>query len=167
MEKTPPSSAVWDSRPNSSYNRKIRTRKQETDVDKYSFVNRTIKSWNQLRASLLASFPSKLHTFRKTVKNVVTSKGIQSGGLSVNKWSDVKCSDVEWTDVTYVKWLCSEVKWIYGEVLGDKSTMYCTLGWPYTEGTWLYCDYLIWCVSCTVVVLTCFVMCGCVYVWVL
>jgi len=24
-----------------------------------------------------------------------------------------------------------------------------------------------WCVSCTVVVLTCFVMCGCVYVWVL
>jgi len=41
-----------------------------------------------------------------------------------------------------------------------------TLGWPYTEGTWLYCDYFIWCVSCTVVVLTSFVMCGCVYVWV-
>ena len=30
----------------------------------------------------------------------------------------------------------------------------CTLVWPYTEGTWLYCDYFIWCVSCTVVVLT-------------
>jgi hypothetical protein len=30
----------------------------------------------------------------------------------------------------------------------------------------VYCDYFIWCVSCTVVVLTCFVMCGCVYVWV-
>jgi hypothetical protein len=28
----------------------------------------------------------------------------------------------------------------------------------------LYCDYSIWCVSCTVVVLTCFVMCGCLYV---
>jgi hypothetical protein len=35
--------------------------------------------------------------------------------------------------------------------------------WPYTEGTWLYCDYFIWRirVSRTVVVLTCFVMCGC------
>jgi len=40
----------------------------------------------------------------------------------------------------------------------------CTLRWPYSECTWLYCDYFIWCVSCTVVVLTCFVMCGCVYV---
>ena len=39
-------------------------------------------------------------------------------------------------------------------------TMY-TLGWPYTEGNWLYCDYFIWCVSCTVVILTCFVMCVC------
>jgi len=35
----------------------------------------------------------------------------------------------------------------------------CTLGWPYTEGTWLYCDYFIWCVSCTVVVLTGFDNC--------
>ena len=26
----------------------------------------------------------------------------------------------------------------------------------------MYCDYFIWCVSCTVVVLTCFVKCGCV-----
>ena len=48
-----------------------------------------------------------------------------------------------------------------------KDKVPCTLGWPYTEGTWLYCDYFIWCVSCTVVVLTCFVMRGCVYVWVL
>jgi hypothetical protein len=29
-----------------------------------------------------------------------------------------------------------------------------------TEVTWLYCDYFIWCVSCTAVILTCFVMCG-------
>jgi len=61
------------------HNRKIRTRKQRTDVDKYSFVNRTIKSWNQLPASLLASFPCKLNTFRKRVKKVDTSKGIQVG----------------------------------------------------------------------------------------
>jgi len=60
-------------------NRKIRTRKLRTDVGKYSFVNRTIKSWNQLPAGLLASFPCKLNTFRKRVKNAVTSKGIQVG----------------------------------------------------------------------------------------
>jgi hypothetical protein len=37
----------------------------------------------------------------------------------------------------------------------------CALGSPYTEGTLLYCDYFIWCVSCTVIVLICFVICGC------
>jgi len=61
------------------HNWKIRTRKQRTDVGKYSFINRTIKSWNQLPASLLASVPCKLNTFRKRVKNVVTSKGLQVG----------------------------------------------------------------------------------------
>ena len=30
--------------------RKIRDRKQRTDVGKYSFVNRTIKNWNRLPA---------------------------------------------------------------------------------------------------------------------
>ena len=30
----------------------------------------------------------------------------------------------------------------------------------------MYCDYFIWCVSCTVVILTCFVIRGCAYVWV-
>ena len=62
------------------HNRKIRTRKQRTDVGKYSSVNMTITNWNQLPASLLASFPCKLSTFRKRVKNVVTSKGIQVRG---------------------------------------------------------------------------------------
>ena len=61
------------------HNRKIRTRKKGTDIGKYSFVNRTIKSWNQLPAGLLASFPCKLNTFRKRVKNVVTSEGLQVG----------------------------------------------------------------------------------------
>ena len=61
------------------HKRKIRTRKQRTDVGKCSFVNRTIKSWNQLTAGLLASFHCKLNTFRKRVKNVVTSKGLQVG----------------------------------------------------------------------------------------
>jgi len=39
----------------------------------------TIKSWNQLSAGLLASFPCKLNTFRKRGKNVVTNKGIPVG----------------------------------------------------------------------------------------
>jgi hypothetical protein len=30
--------------------RKIRDRKQKTDIGKYSFVNTTIINWNQLRA---------------------------------------------------------------------------------------------------------------------
>jgi len=55
-------------------------------VGKYSFVNRTIKSWSQLPASLLASFPCQLNTFRKRVKNVVTSKGIE-------------CKEVKWCEV--------------------------------------------------------------------
>jgi hypothetical protein len=50
-----------------------------TDVGKYSFLNRNIKSWNELLASLLASFPCKLNAFRKRVKNVVTSNGIHVG----------------------------------------------------------------------------------------
>jgi hypothetical protein len=45
------------------HNRKIRTRKQRTGVGIYSFVNRTIKSWNQLTAGLLASFRCKINTF--------------------------------------------------------------------------------------------------------
>jgi len=60
-------------------NRKIRTRKKRTDVGKYSLLNRTIRNWNQLPASLLVSFPCKINTFRKRVKNVVTSKGIGVG----------------------------------------------------------------------------------------
>ena len=61
------------------HNRRIRTRKQRTDAGKFFFISRTIKSWNQLPTNLLASFPCKLNTFRKRVKNVVTSKGIQVG----------------------------------------------------------------------------------------
>jgi hypothetical protein len=62
----------------SQHNRKIRSRKQRTDVGEYSFVNRTVTSWSQLPTGLLASFPCKLK-FRKRVKDVVTSKGIQVG----------------------------------------------------------------------------------------
>jgi hypothetical protein len=42
--------------------------------------------------------------------------------------------------------------------LGDKSTVYIRV--TFSESIGFYCDYLIPCVSCTVVALT-FVMCGC------
>jgi hypothetical protein len=61
------------------HNLKISIKKQRTDVGKYFFVNKTFESSNQLPAGLLASFICKLNTFRKRVKNVVTSKGIQVG----------------------------------------------------------------------------------------
>ena len=54
----------------------------------------------------------------------------------------------------------SEVSYV--EVRGDKSTLHIRV--TYTEGTRLYCDYFIWCVSCAMVVLTGFVMCVCVCV---
>ena len=74
-----------------------------------------------------------------------------------------------WSDLTWFMWSdfvlkWSEVKWVTVKYLGTKVLVPCTLGWPYTEGTWLYCDYFIWCVSFTVVVLTCFEMCGWAYV---
>jgi hypothetical protein len=56
--------------------RKIRSGKQRTDVGKFSFVNRTIKDWNRFPVGVLASFPCKLKTFRKRVREAVTSKEV-------------------------------------------------------------------------------------------
>jgi hypothetical protein len=58
---------------------KIRTRKRRTDVGKHSFVNGTIKTWKRLPAEVLAPFPCKLGTFRKRIRNVLTSKGTCRG----------------------------------------------------------------------------------------
>jgi len=92
--------------------------KYSSDVGKYSFLNTTIKSWNQLPAGLLAYFPCKINTFRKTVKNVVTSKGIQVGN-----WGSI--SEVMWSELTWflrsdfiLKW--SEMKWVTWKFLGQK-----------------------------------------------
>ena len=68
------------------YNRKIRARKQITDFGKYSFVNRTIKSWNLLPLVILVSFSCQINTFRKMVRNVVIRQGIQVG---------IKCKQVK------------------------------------------------------------------------
>jgi len=48
--------------------RKIRDRKKRRDIRKYSFVNRTIKNWNQIPAEALGTFPCKPKIFRNRVR---------------------------------------------------------------------------------------------------
>jgi hypothetical protein len=47
---------------------KIMNLKQRTDIGKYSFVNRTIKNWNQLPTEELGTFPCKHKTFKNRVR---------------------------------------------------------------------------------------------------
>jgi len=53
------------------HERKIRSRRQSSDVGKYSFVNRTIQHWNQLPAEVLRNLPCKPVTFKKRVRKVI------------------------------------------------------------------------------------------------
>jgi len=53
------------------YERKIRSRRQGTDIGKYSFLNRTIQHWNQLPAEVLGIVPCKPITFKKRVRKVI------------------------------------------------------------------------------------------------
>jgi len=53
--------------------RKIRDRKQRTDIGKNFFVNRTFKNWNQLPAEALGTFLCKPKVFRKRVGKAITS----------------------------------------------------------------------------------------------
>jgi len=53
------------------HGRKIRSRRQRTDIGKYSFVNRTIQHWNQLQAEVVGILPCKPITFRKRVRKVI------------------------------------------------------------------------------------------------
>ena len=51
--------------------RKIKRRRQRTDIGKYSFVNRNIQLWNQLPAEVLGILPCKPITFKKRVRKVI------------------------------------------------------------------------------------------------
>jgi hypothetical protein len=66
------------------HNWKIRTRKQTADVGKYSFVNQTIRSWNQLLAGLLVSFSHKLKSLERGLRMQLQAREFK-WGLSVNK----------------------------------------------------------------------------------
>jgi len=50
----------------------MRYSRQRTEIGKYSFVNRTIQLWNKLPMNALGTFPSKLSTFRKRVRKVIS-----------------------------------------------------------------------------------------------
>jgi len=73
-------------------------------------------------------------------------------------WSDVKCSDVEWTDVIHVKWFRFEVKW--------SEVMWSDVGWTdviyvkcfcfevkWSEGKWCEVQWcgVNWCNPCEVI----------------
>jgi hypothetical protein len=53
---------------------KIRDRKQRTDIAKFSFVNRTIKNWNQLPAEALRTFPCTPKIFRNRVRKAIINR---------------------------------------------------------------------------------------------
>jgi len=53
------------------HERKIRSRRQRTDLEKYSLVNRTIQHWDQLPAEVLGTLHSKQITFKTMVKKVI------------------------------------------------------------------------------------------------
>jgi hypothetical protein len=64
--------------------RKIRDRKQRKDMRKYSFVNRTIKNWNQLPPGALGTFTCKSKIFINRVRKTLI-KGV--------KWKEYKCGE--------------------------------------------------------------------------
>jgi hypothetical protein len=53
------------------HGKKIRSRKQRTDIGKYSFVHRTIQLWNQLPEDALGALSCKPSSFRKRVRKVI------------------------------------------------------------------------------------------------
>jgi hypothetical protein len=68
------------------HERKIRGRRQRTDIGKYSFVNRAIQDWNQLPAEVLGTLPCKPNTLKKRVRKVineVSQKKIKKSVLKI------------------------------------------------------------------------------------
>jgi hypothetical protein len=59
------------------HERKIRSRGQRTDIEKYSFVNRTIQDWNQLPAEVLGILPCTTNTLKKMVRKVINEVSLK------------------------------------------------------------------------------------------
>jgi hypothetical protein len=71
------------------HDRKIRSRKQWTDIGKYSFVNRTVQLWNQLPADALEILSYESSNFRKRVRKVLIKRS-EGRGKIIQKCSEVK-----------------------------------------------------------------------------
>jgi hypothetical protein len=54
---------------------KIRTRKQRTDIGKYSFVKRSFSDWNKLPEVAIGTSHGKTHIFETRVRKVKTGEG--------------------------------------------------------------------------------------------
>jgi len=82
--------------------RKIRDRKQRTDIWKYSFVNRTIKNWNQLPAAALGASLVKLKFLERELRKAIISgmnRKEKKCGENRLKCSEVKRGEVKCSDV--------------------------------------------------------------------
>ena len=53
------------------HERKMRRRRQMTDIGKYSLVNKTTEDWNQLPAEVLGTLPCKLKTLKKRARKAI------------------------------------------------------------------------------------------------
>jgi hypothetical protein len=53
------------------HEKKIKSRRHKTDIEKYSLVNRTIRHWYQLPVEVLGTLPCKPITFKKRVRKVM------------------------------------------------------------------------------------------------
>jgi len=72
--------------------RKIRNRKQRTDIEKYSFVNRTIKNWNQHPAEALGTSSCKPKNFR----NIIMKSNYRRCGMKgIEVWRKSSISAVK------------------------------------------------------------------------
>jgi hypothetical protein len=57
------------------HDRKIRSRKQRTDIEKDSSVSRTIQLWDPLPADALGTLSCKPSKFRRRIRKVIKKKG--------------------------------------------------------------------------------------------
>ena len=66
------------------------------NIRKYFFVNRNIKTWNQLPTEALETFPCKPNIFKKGVKKAI---------IKEMKWKEENCGDkrlkVQWSEVRW------------------------------------------------------------------
>jgi hypothetical protein len=57
----------------------MKSRKQKTDIGKYSFVNRTIQGWNQLPVGVLGTLFCRPSNFWKGVRKVINKVKLRGG----------------------------------------------------------------------------------------